>query len=93
MRLICKWLLGISIGVLITLILFTFVSWAIWGATGMFFYALSSEGGSISPEEISLTGFFSNFVGSPMFYMYLADIFVLVLSIVGFVVTRLQMPK
>ena len=90
MRMACKWLLGISIGLLITLILFTFVSWALWGATGVFFYALSTENGSISPEELSLTGFFSNFIGSPMFYMYLADVLVLLCSLVALIIIRQQ---
>ena len=93
MRLVCKWLLGISISVLIALVLFTFFSWALWGATGMFFYTLTAESGNIPPEELSLTGFFSNFVDSPMFYMYLADISVLVLSVVGLVSTRSQKSK
>ena len=93
MRVFCKWLLGISIGVLIALVLFTFFSWALFGATGMFFYTLTAESGNIPAEEFVLTGFFSNFVGSPMFYMYIVDIFVLVLSIVGLVATRTQKPK
>jgi len=90
MRLVCKWLLGISIGVLIALALFTFFSWALWGATGMFFYTLTAESGGISLKELSLTGFFSNFVGSPMFYIYLADVLVLLCSTVALIITKRQ---
>ena len=90
MRMACKWLLGISIGVLIALILFTFVSWALFGATTIFFHTLTAESGSISAEELSLTGFFSNFVGSPMFYMYIADVLVLLCTSVVLIITRRQ---
>ena len=93
MRVFCKWLLGISIGVLIALVLFTFFSWALFGATTMFFHALTAESGNIHSEELSLAEFLSNFVGSPMFYMYLADLSVLVLSVVGLVATRSQKSK
>ena len=93
MRTVCKWLLGISIGVLIALVLFTFFSWALFGATAIFFHTFTAESGNISSEELSLAEFLSNFVGSPMFYMYLVDLSVFVLSIVGLVATRSQKSK
>ena len=93
MRVVCKWLLGMSIGVLIALVLFTFFSWALFGATSIFFHTLTAESGNIPSEELSLAGFLSNFVGSPLFYMYLADLSILVLSIVGLVATRSQKSK
>ena len=93
MRVFFKWLLGISIGVLIALILFTIFCWALFGATAMFLQALTAECGNISSEELSLAGFLRDFVGSPMFYMYIADLSVFVLSVVGLVATRSQKPK
>ena len=90
MRTVCKWLLGISIGVLIALVLFTFFSWALFGATTIFFHTLTAEGGDISSEELSLAGFLSNFVGSPLFYMYVADVLVLLCSSVALIITRRQ---
>lgn len=90
MRMACKWLLGISTGVLIALILFTFVSWALFGATTILFHTLCAESGGISPEDLSLTGLFSNFIGSPMFYMHLADVLVLLCSSVALIITRQQ---
>ena len=83
MRLACKWLLGISIGMLIALVLFTIFSWALFGASAMFFQALTAESGNTSSEGLSLTDYFSDFMGSPMFYMYLVDVFVLLGSSVA----------
>ena len=93
MRTVCKWLLGISIGVLIALILLTFFGWALFGATTIFFHVFTAESGNIPSEELSLAGYLSNFVGSPLFYMYLADVFVLLGSSVALIITRRQLKS
>ncbi len=80
-----KWLFGISIGVLVLLILLTFGSWALFNIVGAIFLALM---GNREINAVSFADFMSNFVGSPMFYIYLADVTLLCGSVVVLVITR-----
>ena len=83
-RKVWKWLLGISIAVLVLLVLFTLFLWAMFNACGALFMAMQ---GNLEFHAVSFAEFMSNFVGSPLFYIYLADLVVLLSSIVALIVT------
>ena len=73
-----KWVLGISIALLILLILFTVFIWMLANVSGILFYMLSMGNAPVQIGGISFGEFMSNFVGSPIFFVYLADIIALV---------------
>ena len=84
-RSVWQWLFGISLVVLVLLILFTIGIWVLLNIGGAILLTLMGN------QEISampMADFLSNFVGSPMFYIYLADLAVLLSSVVALVVTR-----
>ena len=81
-RSVWKWLFGISLVVLVLLILFTIGIWVLLNIGGAILLTLMGN------QEISampMADFLSNFVGSPMFYIYLADLAVLLSSVVALV--------
>ena len=80
-----KWLLGISIAVLILLILLTFGIWVLMNIGGAIFLSLM---GNTQIAAIAFGDLMANFVGSPMFYIYLADLAVLLASTIGLAVTK-----
>lgn len=84
-RKVWKWLLGISIAVLILLVLLTLGIWVLLNIGGAILLSLM---GNTEITAIPFGEFMSNFVGSPMFYIYLVDIFALLASIVGMVATK-----
>lgn len=84
-RSVWKWLFGISLVVLVLLILFTIGMWVLVNIGGAILLALMGN------QEISampMADFLSNFVGSPMFYVYMADLAVLLTSVAALVITR-----
>ena len=89
-RTACKWLFGISIGVLVLLILFTIGAWVLLNIGGAILLALM---GQQEIHAMPMSDFLSNFVGSPMFYIYMADLVVLLSSAVILFVTRKKMKS
>ena len=85
MRSAWKWLFGISIAVLVLLLLLTFGIWVMLNIGGAILLTLM---GNQQISAIPMADFLSNFVGSPMFYIYLADLVVLLTSAVALVITR-----
>ena len=80
-----KWIFGISLVVLVLLILFTIGIWVLLNIGGAILLALMGN------QEISampMADFLSNFVGSPMFYIYMADLVVLISSVAVLIATR-----
>lgn len=77
--------MGISIGVLILLVLLTFGVWVLLNIGGAILLALM---GNQEIHAMPMVDYLSNFVGSPMFYAYLVDIFALLASVVGLVATK-----
>ena len=73
-RKVWKWLLGISIAVLILLVLLTLGIWVLLNIGGAILLSLM---GNTEITAIPFGEFMSNFVGSPMFYIYLVDLIVL----------------
>ena len=84
-RSIWKWGLGLSIAGLVLLGLLTVGIWLMLNIGGALFLALM---GHTELTAISLAGMLENFVGSPMFWLCLADLLVLVLSAVMLAVTK-----
>ena len=76
---------GISIAVLVLLVLLTFGIWVMLNIGGAILLTLM---GNQQISAIPMADFLSNFVGSPMFYIYLADLVVLLTSAVALVITR-----
>ena len=78
-------MLGISIAVFVLLMLLTFGIWVLLNIGGAIFLSLLGE------QEISampMAEFLSNFVGSPMFYICMADLAVMAVAVTGLAVTR-----
>ena len=78
-------MLGISIGVLVLLVLLTVSIWVLLNIGGAILLALM---GNQEIHAMPMVDFLSNFVGSPMFYIYMADLAVLLSSAVALIVTR-----
>ena len=86
-RSVWKWLLGISIGVLVLLMIFTVFLWALMNVGSVLFRLVFILDEDMTVSTIPFTAFVGNFVGSPLFYIYLADLAVLLSSIVALIVT------
>ncbi len=84
-RKVWKWLLGISIGVLILLVLLTLGIWVLLNIGGAILLSLM---GNTEITAIPFDEFMSNFVGSPMFYIYLADLIVLMGASLMLMITK-----
>lgn len=88
-RKVFKWMLGISIALLLFIVVYFVVFWSLANA-GM---ALVSEMMSYSEHApqynyITLFEFYSNNIGSPMFYISIVAVISLITSIVMLIVTR-----
>ena len=85
-----KWTFGISLTVLILLILFTMCIWALGNAAVALASAMMSyaDNDSFTSSGITLGELLSNFIGSPVFYAYVVDITVFVVSFAAMIVTR-----
>ena len=84
-RKVWKWLLGISIAVLILLVLLTLGIWVLLNIGGAILLSLM---GNTEITAIPFGEFTSNFVGSPMFYIYLADLIVLMGASLMLMITK-----
>ena len=86
-RKVWKWIFGLSLAGFILLVVFTFGVWVLFNVVGALFLTLM---GNTEINAIPFADFMSNFVGSPLFYMYLVDIVALLTSVVGLVATKKQ---
>jgi hypothetical protein len=84
-RKVWKWLFGISVGVLILLVLLTFGFWVLVNIGGAILLSLM---GNTEIAAMPFSVFMSNFVGSPMFYIYLADLIVLMGASLMLMITK-----
>ena len=80
-----KWIFGISLAGLILLVLFTLWLWVMLNVCGALLLTLM---GNQEIHAMPISEFLSNFVGSPMFYIYLVDISALLASIIALIVTK-----
>ncbi len=76
-------LLSISGGILVLLILLTIAMFFITGAAVVLLALLNIGNGDVPTQGISAAEIFANFVGSPLFYAYIADLILLIGSIIG----------
>ena len=83
-----KWILGISIGLFILLVLFTFGLWVLANVGGVLMRIVFILDEDFRIHSISFAEFMSNFAGSPLFYAYLLDITAFLLSGIALLVTR-----
>ena len=84
-RTVWKWLLGISIALLILLLLFTFGIWVLFNIGGAILLSLM---GNTEIHAIPFSTLMSNFVGSPLFYIFLFDCAVLLTASIVLIMTR-----
>ena len=88
-RKVFKWMLGISIALLLFIVVYLVVFWAVANATAAMASALMSYAEHApSYKYINLLEFYSNFIASPMFYISLVPIITLITSIVMLIVTK-----
>ena len=83
-----KWIFGISLTLLILLVLFTIVLWGLANAAGVLLRLLFILDEDMEISMMPFSVFMSNFVGSPLFYIYIADLATLVPSAVALAVTK-----
>ena len=84
-----KWMLGISIALLLFIVVYFVVFWSLANATAAMASALMSYAEHApSYKYINLLEFYSNFIVLPMFYISLVPIITLITSIVMLIVTK-----
>ena len=88
-RKVFKWMLGISIALLLFIVVYFVVFWSLANACMALASALMSYA-EHAPQYnyITLFEFYSNFIGSPMFYISLVPAISLIISIVMLIITR-----
>ncbi len=82
-----KWAFGISLTLLILFVGFLLF---IWAAGTLLFTMFAAGTGQELPDYVSLGEFYAGFPGSPLFWPFVADIFVLVLSSVMLIGRRFR---
>ena len=81
-------LLSVSGGILVLLILLTVAMFLFANVAVVFMHLLAMGNGDIPVEGISAGELFANFIGSPLFYAYIADLLLLTGSIVGVAIPK-----
>ena len=83
-----KWILGISIVGLVLLVIFTIGLWALANAGAVLMRLVFILDEDLELHSIPFADFMANFVGSPLFYVYMADLAALFTSAAALIVTR-----
>ena len=88
-RKVFKWMLGISIALLLFIVVYFVVFWSLANA-GMALASALMSYAEHAPQYnyITLFEFYSNNIGSPMFYISIVAVISLITSIVMLIVTR-----
>ena len=92
-RKVWKRIFWIAVVFLILLMIFTVGLWILANVGAVLFRLLFMLDEELQVSGITFAEFMSNFVGSPLFYMYLADVTALVASAAALVVARKQKPQ
>lgn len=89
-RSVWKWLFGVSLAILVLLVLFTVFLWALGNSVGALGSAIMSytDNDVFAYNGTTFDEFLGSLPGSPLFYMYIADIAVLLSSITILIVTH-----
>ncbi len=80
-----KWALGISLALLILLLGFMLFLYA---AGTLLFTMFAAGTGQELPDFVTLKEFYSDFHGSPLFWLFVADLVILLLSFVMLLLPR-----
>ena len=83
-----KWIFGLSLAGLILLAMFTVGLWALMNVGSVLFRIVFILDEDMTVSTITFGAFMANFVGSPLFYMYLVDGAALLASSVALIATR-----
>ena len=83
-----KWIFGLSLAGLILLLCFTVFLWVLSNVGAVLFRMLFILDEDLQVSGISFGQFMSNFVGSPLFYGYVADLAVLLGSSAALIISR-----
>ena len=86
-RSVWKWLLGISIAVFVLLVLLTLGIWVLANVGGVLIRLVFILDEDLQVSGIPFAAVMENFVGSPMFYAFVADLVVLVISVIALIFT------
>ena len=86
-RNVWKWLLGISIAVFVLLVLLTLGIWVLANVGGVLIRLVFILDEDLQVSGIPFAAVMENFVGSPMFYAFVADLVVLVISVIALIFT------
>ena len=87
-RSVWKWMLGISIAVLVLLGILTVGIWALANVGAVLVRLVFILDEDLQVSGIPFATFMANFVGSPMFYAFAVDLALLVTSATALIVTR-----
>ena len=87
-RFVWKWTLGISVAVFVLLVLFTFGLWILANVGGVLLRLVFILDEDFQVSGIPFGAFMANFVGSPLFYLYVTDVAVLSASVIALIITR-----
>ena len=83
-----KWIFGISVILLCLLVLFTVGLWVLANVGAVLFRLLFILDEDLTVSGISFGQFMADFIGSPLFYGYVADLAVLLGSSAALIITR-----
>ncbi len=86
-------LLSVSGGILVLLMLLTIAMFFVTGAAVALLFMLNIGNGDVPTQGISAAEIFANFVGSPLFYAYIADLTLLIGSIIGVAIPQKKTNK
>ena len=88
-RKVFKWMLGISIALLLFIVVYLVVFWSLANAGVALVSAMMSYAEEVgSYELVSFFEFYKSFIGSPMFYVSIVAVISLITSIVMLIMTR-----
>ena len=88
-RKVFKWMLRISIALLLFIVVYFVVFWSLANAGMALVSAMMSYSEEVgSYEFVSFFKFYKSFIGSPMFYVSIVAVISLITSIVMLIVTR-----
>lgn len=87
-RKIWKRIFVASLVLLVMLMVFTILLWGMANAAGVLLRLLFILDEDMEVHGIPFAEFMSNFVGSPLFYVYVADLVVLAAGTIGLAATK-----
>lgn len=86
-----KFVFGFSLIVLVLLVLFTILLWALYNSMGVLVDGIVNgmSGDAFVHKDTTFTEYIcTDFIGSPLFYMYLVDVAALTASLIALVATK-----